>query len=134
MYYYRQQIKGKFTDVEQLLVAALKDNGFGIITEIDVQKTLKEKMGVETAPHKILGACNPSYAHKALTLEPSIGVLLPCNVVIRQEQQFVIVESILPTVQLSKVTNHLLHSIAQEIEQKLMNAVDVALVKSEEVK
>ena len=76
MYYYRQQIKGKFTDVEQLLVAALKDNGFGIITEIDVQKTLKEKMGVETAPHKILGACNPSYTHTTNIFAGSLFMLL----------------------------------------------------------
>lgn len=76
---------GALADVKARVVEALKAQGFGILTEIDVQKTLKEKLSADMEPYLILGACNPQLAHRALEADRSIGLLLPCNVVLRQE-------------------------------------------------
>lgn len=79
------KISGTLEEVKGRLVEALKDQGFGVLTEIDVQKTLKAKLGIDYKPYQILGACNPHFAHQALSVDESIGLLLPCNVVLRQD-------------------------------------------------
>jgi uncharacterized protein (DUF302 family) len=79
-------IKGAFAEVKTQVVDALKAQGFGVLTEIDVQKTLKEKLGAEMEPYIILGVCNPQLVRQALDADRSIGLLLPCNVVLRQEE------------------------------------------------
>jgi uncharacterized protein (DUF302 family) len=76
---------GSIDDVETRVTAALKEVGFGILTRIEADKVLKERLGVDTAPYRILGACNPKLAHQALEIRPEVGVFLPCSVCLRQE-------------------------------------------------
>lgn len=86
MYSFSIRVNAELELVEEKIVAALSDEGFGVLTEIDVQATLKKKLGLEKRPYKILGACNPHLANQAIEAEPEIGVLLPCNVILRQDE------------------------------------------------
>jgi len=126
-YCYTRRAARSFSVVEGEVRTALKNEGFGVITEIDAQKTVKEKLGEEMLPYKILGACNPHFAHQAINAEPDIGVLLPCNIVIRQDEQGVVVSAILPTVQIGKVSNPALAPIASEVERSLKKMIDVVV-------
>jgi uncharacterized protein (DUF302 family) len=99
---------------------ALKAEGFGVLTEIDVKETLKKKLGVDFGPYKILGACNPSLAHRALTIAPEVGLLLPCNVVVRQLAESVTEVSLVdPLGMMVVIDKPELQAIAQEARAKL---------------
>lgn len=102
---------------------ALKTEGFGVLTEIDVRQTLREKLGAEMEPYLILGACNPILAHRALEVEPEIGLLLPCNIVVRAVEEGSRVEIADPQAMLGIVGNDRLDAIAEEAKQRLQRAL-----------
>ncbi len=102
---------------------ALKAEGFGVLTEIDVRQTLREKLGAEMEPYIILGACNPQLAHRALEQEPDIGLLLPCNVVVRAEGQGSRVDIADPQAMLGIVGNEQLSTVAGEAKQRLLRVL-----------
>ncbi len=101
----------------------LAEEGFGVLTEIDVQATLREKLGEETPPYLILGACNPHYAHRALQAEPELGTLLPCNVVVYEDGGETRVSAVDPKAMLGIVGNEALDPVAGEIREKVERAV-----------
>jgi len=114
-----------YEQAEKLTREALQEQGFGIMTEINVKKTLKEKLGEEFRPYLILGACNPKLAHRALSAEPDIGLMLPCNVVIYEEGPAQTrVEAISAQAALGIVDNDELGNVAKEVEAKLTAVMD----------
>ena len=125
-YGYKKSGAWVFADVIAAAREALAEEGLGVLTEIDVQATMKKKLNIEREPYCILGACHPQSAAKALDVEPGIGLLLPCNVVVYQEDDTVTVTAIRPTVAMGMVDNPALEAIATDIEQKLMRGVDRA--------
>jgi len=122
-----RQFGGDFAAAVLAIKEALGQEGFGILTEIDVSQTLKKKLGVNYPNYYILGACNPPNAYKALMAETEVGLLLPCNVIVFEKGDCVYISAIRPTIALTISDNQALKEIAQLIEDKLMAAVDRAV-------
>lgn len=116
---------GSFEDLDQKIREELKNEGFGVITEIDVKKTFKEKIDVEFRKYKILGACNPVYAHKALQAEDKIGTFLPCNVVIQESPEGGLEVMVFdPASAMMELDNPELAKLSIEIREKLIKVLD----------
>ncbi|MFA5300362.1 MAG: DUF302 domain-containing protein [Lutibacter sp.] len=123
-YYFNKTIKGTFEEVIDKVTQGLKEEGFGILTEIDVTATLKKKLDVNFKKYRILGACNPPYAYKALQAEDKIGTMLPCNVIVQEIEEGVIeVAAVNPIASMQAVENKKLSDIANEITSMLENVI-----------
>lgn len=123
-YGYTKRVSLSFDEAVEKTKEALAANGFGVLTEIDVQATLKKKIDVDFDKYLILGACNPPFAHKALMAEKEIGLLLPCNVIVYEDVGEIFVSAILPTIAMNMVENESLGEIAKEVETKLKTVID----------
>ena len=123
-YFHARTVQGDFDAVLERTRAALQKHGFGVLTEIDVQATLKAKIGQEFRPYRILGACNPVMAHEALKMEPHVGVMLPCNVVVQQTEGGVEVSAVDPAASMRAIDNAALLEHAKTVGDHLCAAVD----------
>ncbi len=112
-----------FDDIDARTRTALADKGFGVLTEIDVKTTMKKKLDVEMPPYRILGACNPKMAHQAIGMEPRVGAMLPCNVIVRQVTGGVEVSAIDPVASMQAIDNPELHAVAGQVRDLLAEAV-----------
>jgi uncharacterized protein (DUF302 family) len=118
-YTFGTNLPGEVADVKERVVAALADEGFGVLTEIDVAATMKAKLGIDRAPYLILGACNPALANAAIDLDANVGTLLPCNVILRQDGDTVVVRFMDPLSVLGLVDSPDIGEAAGEARQRL---------------
>lgn len=125
-YTHNRIIDASIDDVDARVRKALAERGFGVLTEIDVKATLKSKIGADVDDYRILGACSPSMAHKAIQVEPRVGAMLPCNVIFRAVEGGVEVSAIDPVVSMQAIKNDALGEIAGEVRQMLIEAVEAA--------
>ena len=124
-YYFSKTLDIPFDEAIGRVTEELKREGFGVLTEIDVSTTLKNKLNVDFRKYRILGACNPSYAHKALLAEDKIGTMLPCNVIVQEgEEGRVEIAAVDPIASMRAIENEALGGIASEVREKLKSVVE----------
>ncbi len=124
-YYFKKKLpKHTFEQAIHLVTEALKKEGFGVLTEIDIKATLKKKLDADFHPYVILGACNPGFAYQALQAEDKIGTMLPCNVIVQERQGIVEVAAVNPMASMQAVENEVLAEVATQVTEKLKRMVD----------
>jgi len=125
-YYFSTISNTNFDDTKAKIIEALKTEGFGVLTEIDMQLKLKEKLGVDFKKYQILGACNPAFAYKALQVEEMVGVMLPCNIVVMDKENGTTeVAAINPIASMMAIQNPALEPLANEITEKLKRVIEL---------
>ena len=124
-YYFSKTVNLSFDDAIEKVMAELKKEGFGVLTDIDVKQTLKKKLDVDFKKYRILGACNPSFAYKALQAEDKIGTMLPCNVIVQEiDEGQVEVAAIDPVASMQAVANPALKDVAEKVQAKLKKVIE----------
>ncbi|NOZ46607.1 MAG: DUF302 domain-containing protein [Chlorobi bacterium] len=124
-YYFNKTVEQNFEDTIEKVTEELKKEGFGVLTEIDVKATLKKKLDVDFRKYQILGACNPSFAHKALLSESKVGTMLPCNVVVQENDEGKVeVSAVDPLASMQAIENPDLENVATEIRAKLQTVIN----------
>ncbi len=125
-YHYSRKSSSSFDKTIEKLTESLQKEGFGILTNIDLRETFKKKLDVDFRNYKILGACNPQFAYKALGLEPTIGVMLPCNIAIQENEQGDVIVSAINPMETMAISTHnsALEAVAEEVSTRLNRAVD----------
>ena len=124
-YYISTTLEGPFESVIERVKSELKQDGFGVLSDIDVESTLKQKLGVDFRKYRILGACNPPFSHRALQAEDKIGTLLPCNLIVQEKSDGTIeVAAVDPVVSMQGVENENVQKIAEEIRAILRSVID----------
>ena len=124
-YYFSKTIQSSFNEALKLVTEGLKAEGFGVISEIRMHEKLKEKLGVDFKRYVILGACNPSFAYKALQIEDKIGIMLPCNVlVIEQTTESIEIAAVNPVASMASITNTELDKVAKEVTETLKRVIE----------
>jgi uncharacterized protein (DUF302 family) len=124
-YYFAKSFEAPFEEAVERVKAELKKEGFGVLTEIDVQKTLRDKLGVDFRPYRILGACNAPYAYKALQAEDKIGTMLPCSVIVQElAPGRAEVAAIDPLASMAAVQNEALGAVGLEVREKLRKVIE----------
>jgi uncharacterized protein (DUF302 family) len=123
-YAFEVTTRRSFDDAIRRVTELLAEQGFGVLTEIDVQATLKKKLDLDTRPYRILGACNPPFAHRALSAEPHVGVLLPCNVVVWDEGDHRVVAAMEPRIMAALVDSDEVRSVGDEVSLRLHKVLE----------
>ncbi|RTL60005.1 MAG: DUF302 domain-containing protein [Sphingobacteriales bacterium] len=125
-YYFTKTVTGNFQEIIERVIESLKAEGFGVLTEIDIKATLKKKLDADFYNYKILGACNPTFAYKALQTEDKIGTMLPCNVIVQEKESGKIeVSAVDPIASMQAIENPGLKDIAEQVREKLKQVIDL---------